>query len=101
MTKQEPNNNCLGVSDRAWNGFTAEEKKWVQEAADEVSRREPALAFKLEADSATKLQKIGVKVNTKVDKSGFMKAAAPIQDQLATELRPHAVKILGLIRSVK
>jgi TRAP-type transport system periplasmic protein len=101
ITQHEANNNCIWVSDKAWNSFSAEEKKWVQEAADEVSRREPAIAFKLEADSAVKLQKIGVKVNTKVDKSGFMKAAAPIQDQLATELGPHAVKILGLVRSVK
>jgi TRAP-type transport system periplasmic protein len=73
----------------------------VQEAADEISRREPALALKLEQDSATKLKKIGVKVVEKVDKSGFEKAARPIQDQLATELGPHAVKILGLVRSVK
>src|SRR6266581_6060477 len=101
ITQHEANNNCIWVSDKAWNSFSAEEKKWVQEAADEVSRREPSLAFKLEADSATKLQKIGVKVNTKVDKSGFVKAAAPIQDQLATELGPHAVKILGLVRAVK
>jgi tripartite ATP-independent transporter DctP family solute receptor len=101
ITQHEANNNCIWVSDKAWNSFSAEEKKWVQEAADEVSRREPAMAFKLEADSAVKLQKIGVKVNTKVDKSGFVKAAAPIQDQLATELGPHAVKILGLVRSVK
>ena len=101
MTQHEANNNCLWVSDKAWNSFSAEEKKWVQEAADEVSRREPAMAFKLEADSATKLQKIGVKINSKVDKSGFMKAAGPIQDELAKELGPHAVKILGLVRNVK
>ena len=36
-----------------------------------------------------------------VDKSGFMKAAAPIQDQLAKELGPHAVRIRELIRNVK
>ncbi len=101
MTQHEANNNCIWVSDKAWNSFSAEEKKWVQEAADEVSRREPAMAFKLEAESATKLQKIGVKINSKVDKSGFMKAAAPIQDELAKELGPHAVKILGLVRNVK
>ena len=101
MTQHEANNNCIWVSDKAWNSFSAEEKKWVQEAADEVSRREPAMAFKLEADSATKLQRIGVKINSKVDKSGFMKAAAPIQDELAKELGPHAVKILGLVRNVK
>jgi hypothetical protein len=30
-----------------------------------------------------------------------MKAAQPIQDQLAKELGPHAVKILQLVREVK
>ena len=30
-----------------------------------------------------------------------MKAAQPIQDQLAVELGPHAVKILKLVREVK
>ena len=30
-----------------------------------------------------------------------MKAAQPIQDQLATELGPHAVKLLKLVREVK
>ena len=44
---------------------------------------------------------MGVKVIENVDKSGFMKAAAPIQDQLAAELGPHAVKILKLVREVK
>src|SRR5213596_980468 len=101
MTQHEANNNCLWVSDKAWNSFSPEEKKWVQEAADEVARPQPGIAFKLEADSAVKLQKIGVKVNTKVDKSGFMKAALPIQDELAKELGPHAVKILGLVRAAK
>jgi tripartite ATP-independent transporter DctP family solute receptor len=101
MTQHEANNNCLWVSDKTWNAFTDQEKKWVQEAADEVSKREPAMAFKLEADSAAKLKKIGVKVVENVDKSGFQKAAQPIQDQLAKELGPHAVKILELIRNVK
>jgi hypothetical protein len=36
-----------------------------------------------------------------VDKTGFMKAAQPIQDQLAVELGPHAVKILKLVRDIK
>ena len=48
-----------------------------------------------------KLKKMGVKVIENVDKSGFTKAAAPIQDQLAAELGPHAVKILKLVREVK
>lgn len=101
MTQHEANNNCLWVSDKAWNSFSDQEKQWVQAAADEVSRREPAMAFKLESNSAAKLKRIGVKVVENVDKSGFMKAAQPIQDQLAKELGPHAVKILGLVREVK
>ncbi len=101
MTEHEANNNCIWVSDKTWNSLNAEQQKWVQAAADEVARTEPALALKLEKDSADKLKAIGVKVVEGVDKSGFMKAAAPIQDQLAAELGPHAVKILKLVREVK
>jgi TRAP-type transport system periplasmic protein len=101
MTQHEANNNCLWVSDKTWNSLNDQEKKWVQEAANEISKREPAMAFKLEQESAAKLKKIGVKVVENVDKSGFQKAALPIQDQLAKELGPHAVKILGLVRNVK
>ncbi len=101
MTEHEANNNCIWVGDKTWNSLTPEQQKWVQAAADEVSRTEPMLALKLEKDSGDKLKTLGVKVVENVDKSGFMKAAAPIQDQLATELGPHAVKILKLVRDVK
>ena len=80
MTEHEANNNCIWVSDKTWNSLSDQEKQWVQAAADEVAKREPALALKLEADSADKLKKMGVKVVESVDKSGFMKAAEPIQD---------------------
>jgi len=50
---------------------------------------------------AERLKKLGVKVVEGVDKSGFEKAAQPIQDSLAKELGPHAVKILELVRNVK
>ena len=101
ITEHEANNNCIWVSDKTWNSLSAQEKEWVQAAADEVSKKEPAMALKLEADSAERLKKLGVKVVENVDKSGFMKAAGPIQDQLAKELGPHAVKILELVRNVK
>jgi tripartite ATP-independent transporter DctP family solute receptor len=101
MTEHEANNNCIWVSDKTWNSLTPEQQKWVQAAADEVSKTEPAMALKLEKDSADKLKTMGVKVVEGVDKSGFMKAAAPIQDQLAAELGPHAVKLLKLVRDVK
>src|SRR5437763_2395248 len=101
MTEHEANNNCIWVSQKTWDSLTAEEKRWVQAAADEVSRKEPAMALKLESDSADKLKSMGVKVVDNVDKSGFIKAAAPVQDQLAAELGPHAVKLLKLVRDVK
>ncbi len=101
MTEHEANNNCIWVSDKTWNSLTPEQQKWVQGAADEVARREPMMALKLEKDSADKLKTMGVKVVEGVDKAGFMKAAAPIQDQLAAELGPHAVKLLKLVRDLK
>jgi TRAP-type transport system periplasmic protein len=101
ITEHEANNNCIWVSEKTWSSLSDQEKQWVQAAADEVSRKEPAMGLKLEADSAEKLKTMGVKVVDGVDKSGFITAATPIQDQLAKELGPHAVKILGLVRNVK
>ena len=101
MTEHEANNNCIWVSDKAWNSFTPEQKQWVEAAAAEVSKKEPALALKLESDSGDKLKKMGVTINEKVDKSGFMADAKPIQDEIAKKLGPHAVKLLQLVRDVK
>jgi tripartite ATP-independent transporter DctP family solute receptor len=101
MTEHEANNNCIWVSQKTWDSLTPEQQKWVQAAADEVAQKEPAMALKLEKDSADKLRTMGVKVVENVDKTAFMKAAAPIQDQLAAELGPHAVKLLQLVRDVK
>ena len=101
MTEHEANNNCIWVSDKTWKSLSPQEQQWVQAAADEVARKEPTLGLKLETDSAAKLKTMGVKVVENVDKSGFMADAKPIQDQLAKELGPHAVKILELVRNVK
>ena len=89
------------VSQKTWDSLSADQKRWVQAAADEVSKNEPAKALQLEKDSAVKLQKMGVKIVENVDKTGFMADAKPIQDQLAKELGPHAIKILELVRNVK
>ena len=101
MTEHEANNNCIWVSDKTWNSLSPQQQQWVQAAAAEVGSTEPMMALKLEKDSSDKLKTLGVKVVENVDKSGFIKAAAPIQDQLAGELGPHAVKILKLVRDIK
>jgi len=101
MTEHEANNNCIWVSDKTWKSLTPQQQQWVQAAADEVAKKEPALGLKLEADSGEKLKKMGVKIVDTVDKSGFMADAKPIQDKLAAQLGPHAVKLLELVRNVK
>jgi hypothetical protein len=44
---------------------------------------------------------MGVKIVDKVDKTGFEKIAKPMQDKIAADLGPNAVKVLGLVRSIK
>ena len=100
MTQHEANNSVIWVSEKPWNSSTDEQKKWVEAAANEVAKLEPPYALKLETESGEKLQKMGVKL-VPADKSGFIKAVTPVQDQLAKELGPHAVKIVNIIRSMK
>src|SRR5436190_12997477 len=101
VTEHEANNSVLFVSDKLWSSLSAEQKKWVQTAADEMNKVQAAKAFEMERDSRARLEKIGVKIVTGVDKSGFEKVSKPIQDRLAKELGPNAVKILDLVRNVK
>ena len=101
LSQHEANNSVIWVSDKVWAALSTEQKAWVQAAADEVSKTQPARALALEAESLAKLQKMGVKFVTNVDKSGFLKIATPMQDTTAKDLGPHAVKILELVRSVK
>jgi TRAP-type transport system periplasmic protein len=101
LTEHEANNAALFISDKAWSSLSDEQKKWVLAAADEVSRNEPKIAFDLEHQALGKLEKIGVKVVKDVDKSGFMTISKPIQDKLAGDLGPNAVKVLAMVRQVQ
>jgi TRAP-type transport system periplasmic protein len=100
MTEHEANNSLVWVSDKLWNSLTPEQQGWVQAAADEVNKTQPAKAVELEHQSQVKLKSIGVKIVTDVDKSGFITIADPYLDKLAKDLGPHAEKIKNLIRSI-
>src|SRR5215472_9426692 len=100
MTEHEANNSLIWVSDKLWKSFSADQRKWVQAAADEVNRSQPGKALDLEHQSAEKLKAIGVKLVAGVDKSGFQKVADPYLDRLSKELGTHAVAIKDLIRGV-
>jgi tripartite ATP-independent transporter DctP family solute receptor len=101
MTEHEANNSLIWISDKLWQSLTAEQRGWVQAAADEVNRTQPARALELERQSSAKLTSMGVKVVTDVDKSGFFKLAEPYLDKLAQGLGPHAVKVQQLISALK
>jgi TRAP-type transport system periplasmic protein len=101
MTEHEANNSLIWVSDKLWQSLNAEQKGWVQASADEVNRTQPARALELEKQSAEKLKSIGVKVVADVDKSGFIKLAAPYLEKLAKELGPHAAKVQQLISAIQ
>jgi tripartite ATP-independent transporter DctP family solute receptor len=101
VTEHEANNSVLFVSDKLWSSLTDEQKKWVQQAADDMNKVQAAKAFEMEKESRARLEKIGVKIVTGVDKSGFESVSKPIQDKLAKDLGPHAVQILELVRNVK
>jgi TRAP-type transport system periplasmic protein len=101
MTEHEANNNLLWISDKLWSSLTAEQKGWVQAAADEVGKLEPGKALELEQQSAVKLKSLGVKIVTDVDKSGFVKVAQPYLSKEAQALGPHAAKLEQLIGAIK
>jgi tripartite ATP-independent transporter DctP family solute receptor len=100
LTEHEANNSLVWVSDKLWNSLTPEQQGWVQAAADEVNRSQPAKAIELEHQSLEKLKSIGVKVVVDVDKSGFTAIADPYLDKLSRQLGPHAEKIKTLIRAI-
>src|SRR5580700_10147967 len=101
MTEHEANNSVIWISDKLWASLTDEQKGWVQAAASEVGAKEPAEAIELNHKSLAKLQRLGVKVVTDVDKASFIKTAEPLQDKLAKGLGPHAEKILQVCRSIE
>jgi len=100
MTEHEANNAIMWISDKLWQSLNAEQKRWVMTAARDVSLQEPRRAFDLERSAAAKLEKMGVKIVSDVDKAGFQKIADPYLDKLAKDLGPHADKIKTLIRAI-
>src|ERR1700748_1342127 len=100
ITEHEANNAILWISDKLWESLNTEQRGWVQAAARDVSAQEPQRAFDLERAAAAKLEKIGVKIVTDVDKTGFQKIADPYLDKLAKDLGPHAEKIKDLIKAI-
>jgi tripartite ATP-independent transporter DctP family solute receptor len=99
MTEHEANNAIVFISDKLWQSLNADQRQWVLAAAKDVSTQAPKMAFGLERQAAAKLQTMGVKIVTDVDKASFQKIADPYLDKLAKELGAHAEKVKTLIRA--
>ena len=52
VTEHEANNSVLFVSDKLWSTLNADQKKWVQQAADDMNKVQPAKAFEMERKRA-------------------------------------------------
>ncbi len=101
LTGHEANVLTIWMSDKTLQSLSPEQQGWVRQAAAEAGRTQPARALELERVAQANLQKMGVKFVTDVDKAGFIRLAEPLQDKIAAELGPHAVRILQLSRAVK
>ena len=102
MTEHEANNNCIWVSDKTWNSLTPSSRAGCRRRPTRSRKTEPAMALQArEGLGRRSSRRWASRSSTTSTSRGFMKAATPIQDQLAKELGPHAVKILKLVRDVK
>ena len=86
------------ISKKEWDGYTDKEKQVVAAAArlgQDVNR---SLSVQRDAESMEKLKAKGMVVNP-IDKTQFLKAAGPLQDQLAKTI--GAEDLLKTIRDTK
>ncbi len=81
-----------------WDGYTDKEKQVVAAAAKLAQDINRSLSVQRDAESLEKLKAKGMIVNP-IDKTGFIKAAVPLQDQLAKTL--GAEDLLKVIRETK
>ena len=86
------------MSKKEWDGYTDKEKQVVAAAAKLAQDVNRSLSVQRDAESLDKLKAKGMIVNP-IDKTGFVKAALPLQDQLAKTL--GADDLLKVIRETK
>ncbi len=86
------------MSKKEWDGYTDKEKQVVAAAAKLAQDVNRSLSVQRDAESMDKLKAKGMIVNP-IDKTPFLKAAGPLQEQLAKNL--GAEDLLVIIRDTK
>ena len=88
----------IAYSKQEWEGYTDKERQVVAEAAKLGQDINRGLSVKRDQESMALLVGKGMIVN-KIDKSPFLEAAGPLQDELATKI--GASDLLKVIRETK
>jgi TRAP-type transport system periplasmic protein len=88
------------VSQKAWDSLSSQQRSWVEQANHETQPLVNDKAIQLWKESLAKVQALGVKYTSTVDKTAFMQAANGIVDEQAKSLGPSAVKLLDAIRKL-
>lgn len=86
------------ISKKEWDGYTDKERQVVAAAAKLAQDVNRSLSVQRDNESMDKLKAKGMIVN-KIDKTAFLKAAGPLQDQLAKTI--NAEDLLKIIRDTK
>jgi tripartite ATP-independent transporter DctP family solute receptor len=86
------------ISKKEWDGYTDKERAVVAAAAKLAQDVNRSLSVQRDRESLDKLREKGMIINA-IDKTPFIKAAGPLQDQLAKTL--GAEDLLKIIRETK
>ena len=100
LTEHEANNALVFVSDKAWQSFSDEQKKWVLAAANEVSSKEPAKAFELERIGRGEAEVDGRQDRRQCRQEELYDDRRSLSRQARQGARPAREKIKDLIRSI-
>lgn len=98
LSQHEGNCQVIWVAQKTWGGMSKSEQDAVTQAAQKVRSEQPTKAFEQEVTLKETYGKLGVKFVEDVDKKSFQQISVPLQDPVAKNLGPDAVKILAAVR---
>lgn len=101
MTEHAGNTQVIWVTEEEWNNLSDEQQEWVQEAADAVNSQAIQRGFELEDELREEYEEQGVQFIDDIDRQSFIEVAEPLQDELASDLGPHAERIVELVRGLR
>lgn len=100
VTHHEGNVQVLWISDHTWDSLSDSQRDWIAAAASTVNQEQPVADFDAEEQFVKEYKEAGTEFVEDIDRESFRQVSAPMQDELADELGPDAVRILRMIRRI-